>query len=279
MPKLIGIIGCGTIGTELAIAMDNGRVKNVSVIVLFDKVKDAAESLRVKLQNHNPSTYYNFEEFVSSSSFNNTDIIIEAASQDALQRQGKTILQNGKSLMIMSVGALADSQFLSELVDTAAENLAHIYIPTGAIAGIDAIRSVRTLLDSVILTTTKGPRALADAPFFDDAGINVNKIINRTLIYEGTANDAVKKFPANINVAAVLSLAGVGIEKTIVKIIIDPSAITNRHEIVATGKFGEIKISVDNIPSMTNPKTSFLAILSAIECLSSICNGVVRIGT
>jgi aspartate dehydrogenase len=279
MPKLIGIIGCGTIGTELAIAMDNGRVKNVSVIVLFDTVKDAAESLRVKLQNHNPSTYYNFEEFVSSSSFNNTDIIIEAASQDALQRQGKTILQNGKSLMIMSVGALADSQFLSELVDTAAKNLAHIYIPTGAIAGIDAIRSVRTLLDSVILTTTKGPRALADAPFFDDAGINVNKIINRTLIYEGTANDAVKKFPSNINVAAVLSLAGVGIEKTIVKIIIDPSAITNRHEIVATGKFGEIKISVDNIPSMTNPKTSFLAILSAIECLSSICNGVVRIGT
>ena len=279
MPKLIGIIGCGTIGTELAIAMDNGRVKNVSVIVLFDKVKNAAESLRVKLQNHNPSTYDNFEEFVSSSSFNNTDIIIEAASQDALQRQGKTILQNGKSLMIMSVGALADSQFLSELVDTAAENLAHIYIPTGAIAGIDAIRSVRTLLDSVILTTTKGPRALADAPFFNDAGIDVNKISIRTLIYEGTANDAVKKFPSNINVAAVLSLAGVGIEKTIVKIIIDPGATTNRHEIVATGKFGEIKISVDNIPSMTNPKTSFLAILSAIECLSSICNGVVRIGT
>src|SRR5690349_3181277 len=275
MPKLIGIIGCGTIGTELAIAMDNGRVKNVSVIVLFDKVKDAAESLRVKLQNHNPSTYYNFEEFVSSSSFNNTDIIIEAASQDALQRQGKTILQNGKSLMIMSVGALADSQFLSELVDTAAKNLAHIYIPTGAIAGIDAIRSVRTLLDSVILTTTKGPRALADAPFFDDAGIDVNKIVDRTLIYEGTANDAVKKFPSNINVAAVLSLAGIGIEKTIVKIIIDPGTITNRHEIVATGKFGEIKISVNNIPSMTNPKTSFLAILSAIECLSSVCNGVV----
>jgi aspartate dehydrogenase len=279
MPKLIGIIGCGTIGTELAIAMDNGRVKNVSVIVLFDKVKDAAESLRVKLQNHNPSTYYNFEEFVSSSSFNNTDIIIEAASQDALQRQGKTILQNGKSLMIMSVGALADSQFLSELVDTAAKNLAHIYIPTGAIAGIDAIRSVRTLLDSVILTTTKGPRALADAPFFDDAGIDANKIVDRTLIYEGTANDAVKKFPSNINVAAVLSLAGIGIEKTIVKIIIDPGTITNRHEIVATGKFGEIKISVNNIPSMTNPKTSFLAILSAIECLSSVCNGVVRIGT
>ena len=279
MPKLIGIIGCGTIGTELAIAMDNGRVKNVSVIVLFDKVKDAAESLRAKLQNHNPSTYDNFEEFVSSSSFNNTDIIIEAASQDALQRQGKTILQNGKSLMIMSVGALADSQFLSELIETAAKNLAYIYIPTGAIAGIDAIRSVRTLLDSVILTTTKGPRALADAPFFDDAGIDVNKIIDRTLIYEGTANDAVKKFPSNINVAAVLSLAGVGIEKTIVKIIIDPGAITNRHEIVATGKFGEIKISVNNIPSMTNPKTSFLAILSAIECISSVCNGVVRIGT
>jgi aspartate dehydrogenase len=279
MPKLIGIIGCGTIGTELAIAIDKGRVKNVSVIVLFDKVKNAAESVRVKLQNHNPSTYDSFQEFVSSSSFNKTDIIVEAASQDALQRFGKTILQSGKSLMIMSVGALADSHFLSELVDTAAKNLVRIYIPTGAIAGIDAIRSVRTVLDSVILTTTKSPRALVDAPFFDDARIDMNKIMNRMLIYEGTAKDAVKKFPSNINVAAVLSLAGIGIEKTIVKIIVDPNANTNQHEIVATGKFGEIKISVNNIPSMTNPKTSFLAILSAIECLSSACNGIVRIGT
>lgn len=279
MPKLIGIIGCGTIGTELAIAIDKGRVKNGSVIVLFDKVKNAAESVRVKLQNHNPSAYDSFQEFVSSSSFNKTDIIVEAASQDALQRFGKTILQSGKSLMIMSVGALADSHFLSELVDTAAKNLVRIYIPTGAIAGIDAIRSVRTVLDSVILTTTKSPKALVGAPFFDDARIDMNKIMNRMLIYEGTAKDAVKKFPSNINVAAVLSLAGIGIEKTIVKIIVDPNANTNRHEIVAAGKFGEIKISVNNIPSKTNPKTSFLAILSAIECLSSACNGIVRIGT
>jgi aspartate dehydrogenase len=275
----VGIIGCGTIGTELALAIDNGRVKNASVVALFDGVNQVALSLQYKLRNNNPRTFTDFEEFISSSSFRDTDIIVESASQDAIKRFSKKIVENGKSLIVMSVGALSDPLFLSELLDIASHNSARIYVPTGAIAGIDAVRSVKHLLDSVSLTTTKNPKALADAPFFNISGIDLYAITKKTLIYEGPAADAVKKFPTNVNVAAILSLAGIGLEKTKVKIIVDPYTNINQHEIIASGKFGEMIVSVRNLPSPTNPKTSFLAILSAIECLRSVCDDGIRIGT
>jgi aspartate dehydrogenase len=275
----VGIIGCGTIGTELALAIDTGRVKNASVVALFDTVNKAALSLQYRLRNNNPRTFTDFEEFISSSSFRNADIIVESASQGAIKRFSKKIVENGKSLIVMSVGALSDPPFLSELLDIASHNSARIYVPTGAIAGIDAIRSVKHLLDSVNLITTKNPKALADAPFFNMSGIDLYAITKKTLIYEGPAADAVKKFPTNVNVAAILSLAGIGLEKTNVKIIVDPYTNINQHEIIASGKFGEMIVSVRNLPSPTNPKTSFLAILSAIECLRSVCDDGIRIGT
>src|SRR6187200_2926005 len=272
MIKGVALIGCGTIGKEIAFAIDSGRIKNASIVTLFDKVKSAAYELRSKLHHNDPHIFSDFTEFISSRSFKDTDIVVEAASQDAVNSFCKKIVENGKSLMIMSVGALADQLLLSELLDKASHNQCHIYVPTGAIAGIDAIRSVRHLIDSVMLSTTKSPKALSDAPFFNMAGFDPSKLNQKTVIYEGSAADAVKKFPSNVNVAAVLGLAGVGIENTMVKIIVDPNTDRNQHEITVNGKFGEMTLSVRNIPSPTNPKTSFLAVLSAIECLRSVCD-------
>lgn len=279
MSKKVALIGCGTIGREIAIAVDSGKVNNATIVTLVDSVDHLADTLRSNLQNSNPSTFTDFSKFIYSSSFKDVDIIVEAASQDAVNSFGKKIVEAGKSLMIMSVGALGDPFFLSEMLDIAYQNGSHIYVPTGAIAGIDAIRSVKHLLDSVILTTTKNPIALAGAPFFNLTKINVYEISEKTVIYDGNAADAVKKFPANINVAAILSLAGIGIERTKVKIIADPHTYVNQHEITATGKFGEMTVIVRNKPSPNNPKTSFLAVLSAIECLRSICDDSIRIGT
>jgi aspartate dehydrogenase len=279
MIKGVALIGCGTIGKEIAFAIDSGRIKNASIVTLFDKVKSAAYELRSKLHHNDPHIFSDFTEFISSRSFKGTDIVVEAASQDAVNSFCKKIVENGKSLMIMSVGALADQLLLSELQDKASHNQCHIYVPTGAIAGIDAIRSVRHLIDSVMLSTTKSPKALSDAPFFNMAGFDPSKLNQKTVIYEGSAADAVKKFPSNVNVAAVLGLAGVGIENTMVKIIVDPNTDRNQHEITVNGKFGEMTLSVRNIPSPTNPKTSFLAVLSAIECLRSVCDDNIRIGT
>lgn len=277
MPKkTIGLMGCGTIGTHLARAIDSGRVANASLTGLFDIVDGNARALKTRLKS-TPQVYDNFDRFVDS----NADIIIEAASQQAVKNFAKQIIESGKDLMVMSVGALADTLFLAELLQlTPIRNgQSKIYVPSGAIAGIDAIRSVRHIADSISITTKKSPKALAGAPFFTTRNVSLDNITKVTEIYEGSAVEAVKLFPANVNVAAVLSLAGIGVEKTMVRILADPEATTNQHEIVATGSFGEIKISVNNVTAPGNPKTSFLAVLSAIECLRSICEDGIRIGS
>ena len=279
MFKNVGLIGCGTIGSELALAIDRGKVKKAALLFIYDKVQSVAVELKSKLENSNTKTFSNFSQFISSPAFANADIIVEAASQDAVKKFAKTIIQSGKDLIIMSVGALTESDLLYELFDIASKKEVHIYVPSGAIAGIDAIRSVKHLLKSVTISTTKSPKALAGAPFFEKTRINPESITKKRLIYEGSARDAVKKFPSNVNVAAALGLAGVGMDATKVKIIADPAISVNQHEITAKGKFGEIKIVLRNNPSPSNPKTSYLAVLSAVECIRSICDDNIRIGT
>lgn len=277
MPKRnIGLIGCGAIGTNLALGLESGSVANASLIALFDTVDSNAKNLKSKLKS-SPEVYPDFGRFLGSSA----DIIVEAASQDAVRKFGSSIIEASKDLMVMSVGALADGNFLSELLELAATKKGgcRIYVPTGAIAGIDAIRSVRHHVDSITLTTTKSPKAFAGAPFFETRKVHLDNITKPRVIYEGSAAEAVKMFPANVNVAAVLSLAGLGVDKTMVRIIVNPKATTNQHEIVASGSFGDIKITVNNVPIRGNPKTSFLAVLSALECLRSISDDGIRIGS
>lgn len=273
--RKVGLVGCGTIGSELARAIDSGKIPNAILTSVFDVVAGNATALKSKLLTP-PQAYSEFSEFLES----DIDIVVEAASQRAVSSFAKLIVASQKDLMIMSVGALADNVFMIDLMTEAHKKGSSIYIPSGAIAGIDAIRSVKHLIETVSLTTTKNPNALAGAPFFEGKGATrPEDIKERTMIYSGPASEAVKLFPANVNVAAVLSLAGVGPEKTLVRIIADPSARTNKHEISATGSFGEIQISVNNVPSPGNPKTSFLAVLSAIECLRSVCDDSLRVGS
>jgi aspartate dehydrogenase len=277
MPKkTVGLVGCGTIGTDLALAIESGSIRNARLGALFDAIDGNIKGLRAKLKTE-VRAYHDFDEFVGSK----IDIVIEAASQQAVRKFGKLIIESGKDLMVMSVGALTDRRFLAELLDLAPlrNGQNRIYVPTGAIAGIDAIRSVRHLIDSVTLTTTKGPKALAGAPFFATSKVNLDTVTSITEIYKGSAAQAVKLFPANVNVAAVLSLAGIGAEKTTVRVLVDPHATTNQHDITATGSFGDIKITVNNVTAPGNPKTSFLAVLSAIECLRSICDEGIRVGS
>ncbi len=271
--KKIGIIGCGAIGSEIAIAVDRRKV-NAELVALFDVSQDAVNTLASRLQNK-PNVVGNVEEFVTSS----MDAVVEAASQDAVRKYARLVLQNDHDLMVMSIGALLEKNVYDELACIAEEHDRRIYLPTGAIAGIDAIRSVKHLLKEVTLTTTKNPRGLEGAPFFKTHKVDLKRIKKARVIYEGRAEYAVKLFPANVNVAAVLSLAGVGGNKTKVRIVADPKTRVNTHEITAKGSFGEMHFQVKNVPIPTNPKTSYLAILSAIECLRSICDDRISIGT
>lgn len=279
MKKNISIIGCGAIGSELALSVDRMMIENVTISSLLDIKLENAEILKSKLSNNNPIIFNDFSEYIKSDSFKNVELVIEAASQNALTSYLNSIIVLKKDLLVMSVGAFANPDFFSQVIKNVEENDINLYLPSGAIAGIDAIKSVKSSISYVTLTTTKNPNSLKDSPFFKKTNLSLDSLKKRTLIFEGSAIEAVQNFPANVNVAALLGLAGIGVEKTKVNVIADPSIRINKHEIKVIGKFGELIVRVKNVPSPNNPKTSYLAILSVIESLRSITTKGVKYGT
>jgi aspartate dehydrogenase len=150
-----------------------------------------------------------------------------------------------------------------------------VHLPSGAIGGLDVLRAARVdRLDEVTLVTSKPPRALAGAPFFESHPIDLGAITTREVIYEGPAAEAVRLFPANVNVAAALSLAGIGPEQTRMQVVADPALDRNVHEVVARGSFGELTLRLANVPSPSNPKTSFLACLSGLATLRRLADPI-----
>ena len=271
--KRIGLLGCGAIGTELAVAIDSGKVGG-KLTHVFDFSRDSSSLLLSKLKNKPVIT-----DNVGLLAASPVDIIVEAASQDAVRDNALSILQNRKDLMIMSAGALLDESVYDTILEGCRDFNRRVYLPTGVIAGLDAVRAVRDELESLMLVTTKNPRALKGAKFFEASKTDPDSIREATVVYDGTAEEAVNLFPSNINVAALLSLSGMGSLNTRVRIVADPATDKNTHEIEATGAFGRFSIRVENVPSQNNPKTSRLAILSAIECLRKICGSEIQIGT
>ncbi|MCX6677498.1 MAG: aspartate dehydrogenase [Methanothrix sp.] len=270
MPIKIGLVGCGAIGTEIAKAVDCGAI-DANLVAVCDHNPATAMELIDSLQ-HKP-VKAKLEELVSLS-----DVVVEAASQKAVPAVARAALEKGKRLMIMSVGALADREFYAEVKALAKEHGSRVYLPSGAISGLDGLKSAGVgRIRSVTLTTTKNPIGLKGAPYIIENKIDLDLLAGPTLIFEGSALQAVRAFPANVNVAATLFLAA-GEGEVHVKVVADPGIHVNRHEIVVEGDFGRISTLVENIPSPRNPKTSYLAALSAIATLRSIVEPV-KIGT
>jgi len=249
----LGIIGCGAIGTDVAIAAD--KMEEIEKIFLYDINGMLAEKLREKVKK---SEIKNVEEFLD-----NVDVVFEAASQKAVKDYAEKALVKGKDIIIMSIGSLFDDNFRLKLENIAREKKCKIYLPSGAVCGIDGVLSASIeKIYEVTLVTTKPPHALG------------TKNGKREVIFEGTARDAVKKFPKNINVAANLSIAGIGFDDTRVEIVVDPVATRNSHKILAHGKFGRLRAEVENMPNPNNPGSSYLASLSAIATLKRIINPI-----
>jgi aspartate dehydrogenase len=263
----VGLIGCGAIGTVLACAIDKGEAGSTHLAVVYDRIKEKSNILCGKLV-RKPKIAESFEELIACE---DVDLVVEAASQEAVRAYALRVLRAGKDLMIMSVGALVDSELVEEVRRCAMENRKRVYIPSGAMAGLDGAKAaVIGKVDSVTLTTRKPPEGLKDAPYVKEKKMHLEKLKSPKLIYEGPASEACKLFPANVNVAAALGLASVGVEKTKVQIIADPSIKRNIHEVKVKGEFGELKTRVENVPLIDNPKTSQLAALSAIATLKKI---------
>jgi|TARA_B100000315_G_scaffold150494_1_gene139263 aspartate dehydrogenase len=272
----VGIIGCGAIGTTLAEAIDSGVVNNVELVALFDLFDDRIETLVQRL-NHKPKKYCEFEVFLRNGG---TDIIVEAASQQAVISYSERVITSGKDILIMSTGALLDKEFLKRIKEAAKKHGRQVQVPSGAIGGLDVVKAAKLGgLERVVSTIRKNPESLKASPYSQRIVKNLDDLKEPKIIFQGCANDAVKLFPSNTNVSAALSLAGIGGQNTVVRVIVDPTITMNIHEIEVKGKFGKMKIQLENYKHPSNPKTSYLAVLSAIEALRSNISGGMKVGT
>jgi aspartate dehydrogenase len=268
--KRIGIVGCGSIGSFIAKRVDADLKGTAKLSGLCDIDYKKAKLLSGRLSKKPPML--SLERLISAS-----DIIIEAASGKVSADICKKTLLKGKDIMIMSIGGLLGKD---ELFLLAKKRNARIILPSGAICGLDGLKSAASgRIKKVTLTTRKPPQSLKGAPYIIEKNIQLDSITEECLVFEGTADEAVRGFPQNVNVSALLSIAGIGPKKTIVKIVTSPQYLVNTHEIEVEGDFGRFITRTENVPFPENPKTSFLAALSALSTLKGLLDETKMIGT
>lgn len=262
----IGIVGCGAIGQEIAQVVDGGLV-SAELRAICDVDRGRAETLARTLRAG--TKVLERPELIREA-----DLVVEATSQAVAPAIIREVLAASKDVLVMSVGGLL--KYYDELRELAERAGRRIYVPSGAIAGLDAVKAAMVgTVTRVVLTTRKPPKGLQGAPYVVENKIDLEGLREASVIFSGPAAKAVPAFPANINVAAALSLAGIGPERTTVRILADPRCERNTHEIEVEGDFGRLLLRAENVPSPSNPKTSRLAALSAVALLRRLTATVV----
>ena len=257
--KNIGIIGCGAIGTSVVHFVQTRLSKKARIVSLCDIDLEKAKKLSHRIRPRPMIT--GIENVVKKS-----DLIIEAAGVSISGKIAQMCVSHKKDVLIMSTGGLLKK---ASLLKKARIRGSNIYMPSGAICGLDGLSAARVgRIKKVTLTTRKPLKVLKDIPFLKKRGIN--RIKQEHLVYDGTAEEAIKYFPKNINVSATLSIMGIGSKHTKVRIITSPRYTKNTHEIEIEGDFGKIFTKTENIPSDRNPKTSLLAVFSALAKLEEV---------
>ena len=203
------------------------------------------------------------------------DIVVECAPSRLVRSIVAPVVTSGKTAMVLSVGALLENE---DLVDLAKKNGGHIVVPTGALIGLDAVTAAAEgTIHSVRMVTRKPLQGLAGAPHLVENNLSIEGLTEPLRIFEGTAREAAKGFPANLNVAVALSLAGIGPDRTRVEIWADPTVTRNTHRIEVDSDSARFSMSIENIPS-ENPRTGRITALSVIACLRKQ-RASLRIGT
>ncbi|ABR55499.1 Aspartate dehydrogenase [Methanococcus vannielii SB] len=264
----VGIVGCGAVASLITKALLSERIPKARVLAFYDVNYEKAKKLS---EETGAESCVSIDELVSK----DLDLILECASVSAVEETVLKSILSGKDVIIMSVGAFANKKLFLNLYKLAEEKNQKIYVPSGAVAGIDAIKAGSLgQISDVTLTTTKPVMGLKDAIL--DLGLKPEEITEPKVVFEGNVFEAISKFPQNINVSVVLSLASKYPAK--VKIIADPNLIVNRHEILVKGSIGTIKTCVENNPCKDNPKTSALAAFSVMRLIKDLSEPI-RIGT
>ena len=263
----VGIVGCGSIGRAILKAAREGRLR-APIGGVTSRTPESAQAFLVTLDR--PPPLLDLADLIET-----CDLMVEAAGGHVVESLALQAFAAGKSLMVISVGALLDHP---ELLDLARETGCDLVVPSGAIAGLDGVKAACAgHVDYVRLISRKPPRALEGAPFLAEHGISLEGLSEPRLLFKGPAREAVRGFPDNLNVSAALSLAGIGPDLTEVAISADPSVERNCHDIEVRGEFGVLSVHIENIPG-ENPKTGRLTALSIIRAINDYCD-CVRIGT
>jgi len=257
----VGLIGLGSMGSFVAREIMKGEIPGIRLLAAAD-IRPPSPGLLQELRQHSVSFVQSFEGLRDFP----IRLVIECANQKVVAESADFFLAKGMDLLLMSVGALVQGSLFSRLTSRAQEKGCRIYLPSGAIGAIDALQAAKLRgLDEVTLTTRKPPQSLSQVE-----GVDLENLKEPRVLYEGPASEAVVKFPQNVNVAATLSLAGLGPEKTRVRVVADPGVHQNIHEIHARGTFGSFEIRLANWPNPDNPKTSLLSCLSVVSLLKRI---------
>lgn len=259
MTRSVAIAGLGAIGRPLARALDQG-VEGLSLVAVA--VRDQAKAQAALARFRSPPRVVGLEALAEA------DIVVEAAPAAVFERIARAAIEAGRIFIPASVGALLPRM---HLVERARQTGARVVVPTGALLGLDAVRAAAEgPVDSVTMVTRKPPAGLDGAPYLVQHAIPVLGITEPLCVFRGNAFDAAAGFPANVNVAAALALAGVGPQRTQVEIWADPSVTRNTHTIRVESAAARFSMTIENVPSEENARTGRITALSVLACLRGL---------
>jgi aspartate dehydrogenase len=270
----VALIGGGTIARLFLEHIRRGDLGNdVEVVAIAGR--STASPGHALAQEHRVPFTTDVESLIRTK----PNVVVEAASHEAVRSYCEPLLAHGIAVIVLSGGALCDDALRARLERAAEASGALLYVPSGGIAGLDALKAACLAgVDSVQITVMKPARAWKNIAYVDTLGIDLDHLSGPVTLYEGPARGGVPLFPANVNIAAVLSMAGIGFDRTRLKVVADPALAHNTHVIDIAGKTGNINIRVQNVPAPDNPKTAWLACYSALAALK-LAKAPVRYGT
>lgn len=265
----VGIGGFGAIGMAVAKALDEGKIPGMRLAAVSANDKPAAAT-RMK-DYASPVPVMELVELADTS-----DIVIECAPSAVFREVAESAIEKGRIFMPLSCGQLLDHM---DLVTRAEVMGARIVVPTGALLGLDAVRgAAEGEIESVTMVTRKPPSGLAGAPHLVENNIDVGDLSEPLMVFDGNARGAVKGFPANVNVAVALSLAGIGPDRTTIQVWADPGVTRNTHTIKVEADSVRFEMTIENVPSAENPRTGALTPLSTIATLRGLVQPL-KVGT
>jgi aspartate dehydrogenase len=261
----LALLGGGTIARLVLENLRQGALPGIEVVALTGR---ATASRAAALAREYGIDYVLGADALRAA---NPDVVLEAASHDAVRSYLVPLLAAGSSVIVLSAGALVDDALRAAALAAARRSGALLYVPSGGIGGLDALKGACAAGEvEVSIQVAKPPAAWRNIRYVESLGVDLDSLAAPATLFDGTARAGVPHFPQNVNIAAVLSLAGVGFDRTRLKVVADPSLTRNTHTIGVSGRTGRFTIVLENEPSPDNPKTAWLACYSALAALKEV---------